>query len=317
MRFVSVSGVAAAIVLFCSAGGLASAETCEATEFDSNEAGRLYVSAEYQLLQRQKPKQALQALNQMLAMELNCYELRAGQRLKLAILINTENAKKSKKDYSAAIALYVQMIEDGTIPEGDRADAYYSIIQLHLKMDDFSSAENMYPVWLQNGGVHTRDTKYQLSMVYAGNGHFGKAAELLADVVETDGDAVALKDLESLYQFYIRAQKYERAIELLNSDVMREHDVPVLSKDTVEAVVAAKLEGELEAYLAYVIYNHPDMMPVVKCALSEAKAVALEDRVVAYIEENIHGLSLERGCGTAVYDPSRNGAQLTMGARPE
>ena len=92
----------AALIAFAGVGSAQAQQACEATEFGS-EAGQVYLNAETELIQNDNPAGALQQLNQLRSMELNCYERGAMLRLSAAVKINQDDLTGAIRDLEEAI----------------------------------------------------------------------------------------------------------------------------------------------------------------------------------------------------------------------
>ena len=104
---------AGAMTVFGASAAMAQNATCEETQF-SSKTGEVYLKAETELLQNDNPQAALQHINKLRSMELNCYEQGAVLKLGAAIKIQANDYAGAARDLQAAI-------DQGYVPEAEKA----------------------------------------------------------------------------------------------------------------------------------------------------------------------------------------------------
>lgn len=204
----------AALIAMATAGTAAAQQACEATEFGS-EAGQVYLNAETELLQNDNPSAALQQLNQLRAMELNCYE--RGAMLRLSAAIRIENG-----DRDGAISDLEEAIRVGAITGDQVGSTYYTISQLYLQAENLEQALNYMNRWLATGATPTRDQNWQLAVLYQQMDRFEEAVPYAERVLASDGNNATRQVLDFLIFLYDRtgdrAKKAELLMRLLRMD---------------------------------------------------------------------------------------------------
>ena len=201
------SVVGAAIVMAMGVGAAHAQSTCTDTEFTSK-SGELYLKAETALFQDKNYPQALQFLNQLKALELNCYERGAALRLSAA-------AKIEQKDMRGAVADLEQAIRIGAIPQGQLQSTYYSIAQLYLQSDNVVKAKEYMERWLRTGVRPTRDQYFQLAVIFQKLDDYRGALPHAEKVLQMDGANAKPQIIDFLIFLYDRTGDRAKKAQLL------------------------------------------------------------------------------------------------------
>ncbi|MEO0982014.1 MAG: hypothetical protein AAFX03_05115 [Pseudomonadota bacterium] len=208
-----LTGAAIAGVVALSAAPVASAQVCEETQFTSA-AGQLYLDAETEILVNENPQAALAKLNQLRAMELNCYERGAVLRLGAAVKIQAG-------DMSGAVADLESALAQGFIPEAERPTTYFNIYQIYLSDGDLQKAVEYAERWIAAGGRPDRDQKWTLSIVYHRADDNATALRLAEEVFANDGPNAAREVYDFLIFLYDETGNLAKKAELLEQLLIR------------------------------------------------------------------------------------------------
>ena len=204
----------AALIAFAGVGSAQAQQACEATEFGSD-AGQVYLNAETELIQNDNAAAALQQLNQLRNMELNCYERGAMLRLSAAVKIDQGDTPGAIRDLEEAINV-------GAITGDQVGQTYYNIAQLHLQSENIQQAKNYMDRWLATGARPTRDQNWQLAVIHQQLDDFTGALPYAERVLAADGDDASRQVIDFLIFLYDRtgdrAKKAELLQRLLRSD---------------------------------------------------------------------------------------------------
>ena len=188
----TLQGLLASVAIVAAFPAVASAQTCAETEFTSKNA-EFYLKAETEILANNNPSAALQALNQLRAQELNCYELGAALRLGAAIKIQAGN-------YVGAVQDLEEALNRGFVAEADKKDTYFNIAQIHLTQDNLNEALTYYERWMGAGGAPNRDQKWQLAVLNLKLDNNVESLKWAEQVLEADGRNNAAREV---YDFLI------------------------------------------------------------------------------------------------------------------
>ena len=210
-----LKGAVIAGTLSCLGAGAALAQgaTCEATEFGTK-TGELYLKAETELLQNENPQAALQALNRLRSMELNCYE--QGAALKLGAAIKIEAG-----DYNGAVRDLEAAMNQGYIPESERSKTYYNIFQIYLSQNDLNKAMQYAEQWLAAGGEPDRDGMWQLSVINQKLERNQEALRWAERVFEIDGPDADRQVYDFLIYLYDATGQRAKKAQLLEQLLAR------------------------------------------------------------------------------------------------
>ena len=197
----------AALIAFAGVGSAQAQQACEATEFGS-EAGQVYLNAETELIQNDNPAGALQQLNQLRSMELNCYERGAMLRLSAAVKINQDDLTGAIRDLEEAIRV-------GAIAGDQVGQTYYSIAQLHLQTENVPQAKAYMDRWLATGVTPTRDQNWQLAVIHQQLEDYRGALPYAERVLAADGNNASRQTIDFLIFLYDRTGDRAKKAELL------------------------------------------------------------------------------------------------------
>ncbi|CAN0378165.1 unnamed protein product, partial [Scytosiphon promiscuus] len=162
------------------AGAAMAQAACEETQF-SSKTGETYLKAEQAAMTNKDFNAAAQALGQLKAMELNCYE--EGAVLKLSAYINIERG-----DRQGAIRDLMSALDKGYIPAKDAAQTYYNIAQIYLQDENVEKSLEYMQKWQQAGGKPDRQQKWQLAVLYQRVDDFRTAIKWTEEVKRDDGN---------------------------------------------------------------------------------------------------------------------------------
>ncbi len=208
-----IRGVAAAAALTLMAAGTASAQECVETQFGSK-TGQLYLNAETELLVNKNAQAALQSLNQLRAMELNCYEEGAALRLSAAIKVET-------RDYAGAVRDLQTAMDRGYIPAADRASTYYNMSQLYMQGEDISRALEYMNKWVQAGGKPDRNQKWQLAVLNHKVDDNRESIKWAEQVFQQDGPNAKREVYDFLIYLYDKTNQLAKKAQLLETLLQR------------------------------------------------------------------------------------------------
>lgn len=210
-----MKGVAAVCFLALAAAGGASAQQQECTEdqFGST-TGQLYLKAENQLMVEDNPQGALQALNELRSMELNCYEEGAVLRLSAAV-------KVQSGDYAGAVNDLKAALDRGYVAEKDKASTYFNIAQLYLQDEKVDLALDYMERWINAGGQPDRDQKWQLAVLYQRADQNQEALKWAEQVFEQDGPNAKREVYDFLIYLYDKTGQYGKKAQLLQQLLAR------------------------------------------------------------------------------------------------
>lgn len=199
--------VCGALTAFGAGAAMAQAGDCTETEF-SAKTGEAYLKAETELITNQNAQGALAELNRLRAMELNCYEEGAVLRLGAAIKIQAG-------DYDGAVRDLESALNQGYIPEADRANTYYNIGQIYLTQENLDQAYAYMNRWIDAGGQPDRDQKWQLAVISHRKDDNVTALRWAEEVFAQDGPGAAREVYDFLIFLYDLTGNLARKAELL------------------------------------------------------------------------------------------------------
>ena len=130
---------------------------CAETQF-SSKTGDLYLKAETELIQNKNAQAALGFLNQLNALELNCYERGAVLRLGAAVKIEAG-------DYTGAANDLLSALDQGFIPASEAASTYYNVGQIYMSQENLPGAKEYLDKWIAAGGEPKRDDKWRMAVL--------------------------------------------------------------------------------------------------------------------------------------------------------
>jgi uncharacterized protein HemY len=257
-----LQGLASASAVFAVATSVATAQTsgCAETEFSSKNA-EFYLRAETELLANDNPAGALLALNQLRALDLNCYELNAALRLGAAIKIQSGDYAGAARDLETAL-------DRGFVAEADKATTYINIAQIYLTLDDLPKAAGFYERWLSAGGTPTRDQKWQLAVLYQKLDRNRDSLTWAEQVLRADGTNAKREVYDFLIYLYDATGQLAKKAELLelllakNPTERRLWDA--ISGDYFQADEERKaFEVQKAMYLAGLLTTEQELMRIV------------------------------------------------------
>lgn len=205
--------VSGALIAF--SAGVVSAQQCTETEF-SSATGQLYLEAENALLQEDNPAAALDALNRLRAMELNCYEEGAAIRLSAAVKVETGDFLGAARDIEAAMSR-------GYIPADQLANTLYQLSQIYLQAEDEQRALDYMLRWANSPGISPdRNQKWQLAVLLQRAGRNEDALGYAEDVLESDGPNARQEVYDFLLYLYHETGNFAKKAQLLEVLVTRD-----------------------------------------------------------------------------------------------
>ncbi len=197
----------AALIAFAGVGTAQAQQACEATEFGSD-TGQVYLNAETELFQNDNPAAALEQLNRLRSMDINCYERGAMLRLSAAVKINQDDLTGAIRDLEEAISV-------GAITGDAVRETYYSIAQLHLQTENVPQAKVYMDRWLAAGARPTRDQNWQLAVIHQQLDDYRGALPYAERVLAADGDNANRQVIDFLIFLYDRTGDRAKKAELL------------------------------------------------------------------------------------------------------
>ncbi len=263
-RFLS-GAAAAALTVFAHAAPAAAQEAptlgCPITELTANEAGQLYLQAETELIANQNPAKAVQLLNQMRALDLNCFEQGAALRL-------SAGAKIQNDDYRGAISDLQSALDQGFVPETEREQTIFNIAQLYLTIEDLPNARMRFREWLQLGGQPNRDQMWTLAVLNTKLDDNEKALEWAEKVFAIDGPNAKREVYDFLIFLYDQTGNLAKKAELLEALLVRDPTDrrlwDAISGDYFQAGDERKaFEVQKAMYLGGILQTEDEIMRVV------------------------------------------------------
>ncbi|MEM6625354.1 MAG: CDC27 family protein [Pseudomonadota bacterium] len=156
---------------------MASAQCAE--EVFGAKAGQVYLDAETLLIANDDAPGALQKIEQLKSMELNCYERAAVIRLSAAANVKAGNLLAAARDLEEAI-------NTGGLTGDDRTKTYYQIAQIYLQSDDLPKAKSFLDKWLADGAQPTKDQYMQLAVLSNKMGDNAAAGRYLDSLLQIE-----------------------------------------------------------------------------------------------------------------------------------
>ena len=209
-----LKSMTAAAALATAGAGYASAQVCEETTFRS-EPGQLYLEAENKLIQNDDRAGALASLNQLRAMELNCYEEGAATLLSAQI-------KAQSDDYVGAAQDLQLALNRGFIPAESRLQTLKNIAQLYLQADQRTQSLQGFERWIQAGGKPTRDEMFLLGQLYYQAGNKQQSLSWMERVFQIDGPGADRVVYDFLILLYDETGQRAKRAQLLESLLQRD-----------------------------------------------------------------------------------------------
>ncbi|WP_300376969.1 hypothetical protein [Henriciella sp.] len=214
LRPILKGAVIAGAMSFLGAGAaIAQAADCEETQFGS-EAGEVYLKAETELLQNENPQAALQQINKLQNMELNCYE--QGAVLKLGAAIKIKNG-----DYAGAANDLEAAIDQGYVSGDQRAKTYYQIFQIYLSQNDLNKALEYSQKWIDAGGDPDRDDMWRFAVIHQKLQNNQEALRWAERVFEIDGSDAEREVYDFLIYLYDETGQRAKKAQLLEQLLAR------------------------------------------------------------------------------------------------
>ena len=213
IRSVLKGAVIAGFMVSVGAGSALAQAACEETEF-SSKTGQIYLDAEQAAMTNKDYTTAGNKLNQLKAMQLNCYE--EGAVLKLSAYINIQNGNRA-----AAVNDLLAALNKGYIPEKDKAQTYYNIAQIYLQDEDINKSLEYMTNWQQAGGKPDRTQKWQLAVLYQRVDNFPEAIKWAEQVKADDGSKYDQQLYDLLIFLYNQADDKAKLASILVEVVTR------------------------------------------------------------------------------------------------
>lgn len=213
IRSVLKGAVIAGFMVSFGAGSALAQAACEETEF-SSKTGQIYLDAEQAAMTNKDYTTAANKMNQLKAMQLNCYE--EGAVLKLSAYINIQNGNRT-----AAVNDLLSALNKGYIPEKDKAQTYYNIAQIYLQDENINKSLEYMTKWQQAGGKPDRTQKWQLAVLYQRVDNFKEAIKWAEQVKADDGSKYDQQLYDLLIFLYNQADDKAKLASILEEVVER------------------------------------------------------------------------------------------------
>ena len=251
---------AGTVAVFGAAGAMAQAAQCEAEQFGS-QAGEVYLKAETELLQNENPQAALQQINKLRNMELNCYEQGAVLKLGAAIKIQANDYAGAARDLEAAI-------DQGYVSGDQVATTYYQIFQIYLSQQELEKALDYSERWMNAGGDPDRDDMWRLAVVnqkLENNQEALRWAEQVFEIDGTDAEREVYDFLIFLYDATNQRAKKARLLEQLLARNPNERKLwDAIAGDYFQAQEERKaFEVQKAMYLGGILQEEDELMRIV------------------------------------------------------
>ncbi|MEQ8559218.1 MAG: hypothetical protein RIB03_12955 [Henriciella sp.] len=251
---------AGAMTMFGAGAAMAQAAQCEETQF-SSKTGEVYLKAETELLQNDNPQAALQQINKLRGMELNCYEQGAVLKLGAAIKIQAG-------DYAGAVADLESAINQGYVPDSERAKTYYNIFQIYLSQNDLNKALEYSQKWMNAGGDPDRDDMWRLAVVNQKLENNQEALKWAERVFEIDGPGAKREVYDFLIYLYDATNQRAKKAQLLEQLLARNPNErklwDAIAGDYFQANEERKaFEVQKAMYLGGILQKEDELMRIV------------------------------------------------------
>ncbi len=243
------------------AGGAASAQSCAVTQFEDSKKGELYLAAETEAMANKNFSAALSKINQLRALQLNCYE--EGAVLGLSAFIKMENG-----DLQGAARDLQTSLSKGYIPADKRATTLFNIAQIYLQSENLTESLRYMEKWLQAGGRPDRTQKWQLAVLYQRADRFPDSVKWAEEVLRDDGPNAKQEVYDFLLFLYDRTgQRAKKAAileKLLQRDPTNRKYWDAVSGDYFAGGEERKaFEVQKAMYLGGLLTNKDELMRVV------------------------------------------------------
>lgn len=210
MQFKSIlKGAIVAGVMAVMGAGAALAQACEETQFGA-QSGALYLEAETAAMANKDFNTAAAKLQQLRAMELNCYE-------RIAIVRLGAYVKLERGDRRGAVQDLLSLIEMGAIAQDQIAGTYYNIAQIYLQEEDLPQALNYMTRWQRAGGQPDRTQKWQLAVLNQRADNFNEAIRWAEEVRREDGSRFDQQLYDLLVFLYNETNDQAKLAEVLEA----------------------------------------------------------------------------------------------------
>lgn len=251
---------AGAVSVFGASAALAQGAACEETQF-SAKTGEVYLKAETELLQNDNPQAALSQINKLRGMELNCYEQGAVLKLGAAIKIQANDYAGAARDLQAAI-------DQGYVPEADKAKTYYQIFQIYLSQNDLQRALDYSKRWMDAGGKPDRDDMWRLAVMNQKLDNNQESLKWAERVFEMDGTNAKREVYDFLIYLYDatgqRAKKAALLEQLLAKNPNERRLWDAIAGDYFQANEERKaFEVQKAMYLGGILQKEDELMRIV------------------------------------------------------
>jgi len=251
---------AGAMTVFGASAAMAQNATCEETQF-SSKTGEVYLKAETELLQNDNPQAALQHINKLRSMELNCYEQGAVLKLGAAIKIQANDYAGAARDLQAAI-------DQGYVPDAEKAKTYYQIFQIYLSQNDLQRALDYSKRWMNAGGTPDRDDMWRLAVMNQKLDNNQESLKWAERVFEIDGSDAEREVYDFLIYLYDatgqRAKKAALLEQLLAKNPNERRLWDAIAGDYFQANEERKaFEVQKAMYLGGILQKEDELMRVV------------------------------------------------------
>ena len=252
--------IAGAMSAIGAGSAVAQAAQCEETQFGSD-TGEVYLKAENELMQNDNPQAALQQINKLRNMELNCYEQGAAIKLAAAIKIETGNYDGAVQDLETAI-------NQGYVPQKDVAKTYYQMFQIYLSQNNLEKALDYSEKWRNAGGEPDRDDLWRLAVVNQKLENNQAALRWAEQVYEIDGTGAEREVYDFLIYLYDKTGQRGKKARLLEELLARnpnERELwDAIAGDYFQANEERKaFEVQKAMYLGGILQKEEELMRIV------------------------------------------------------
>jgi len=289
----NIRTMTAAIALLAAGTGVAAAQSCEETQFRS-EQGEAYLAAEnFMFEEPPNTSAALAKLNELKQMELNCYERAAATGLGVQI-------KVEAGDYRGAAQDLQNLVNSGSIPADQRLSTLENIALLYLQADQRTQALQAFDRWISAGGRPNRDRMFLLGQLYYQAGDKRKSLDYMERVFEIDGPGAERTVYDFLILLYDETGQRAKRARLLESLLQRDPSDKqlwqIIASDYYEAGDDRKaFEMQKAMYFAGLLEESGEIMQIVNFYNSfdvpfEAAKVLEKEMNAGRIEKNFQNL---------------------------
>lgn len=208
MKITSVlKGAIAGSVLIALGTGNSLAQVCEETQFTAKNY-EVYAKAETELLVNDNAQAAQTFFNELMTLDLNCYERNAAIRLGAGVKIKIGDFRGAAADFEA-------MLRSGVIPASERTKTLFDISQMYLNADDQIKALSYLDQWVNAGGSPDRTTKWQMAVLNYQQDKNSEALRWAEQVFRQDGPNAERQVYDFLILLYDKTGQLSKKAQLL------------------------------------------------------------------------------------------------------